>query len=72
MQKYTYNKGKSGINCVNLANKSKAVNMIHSSFTRLTVCGYETWTITLRDEDWLRAFQNGMLRKYFNQNEKRT
>jgi len=29
------------------------------------LCGYETWSVTLRDEDMLRVFENGALRRVF-------
>ena len=29
------------------------------------LCGYETWSVTLREEDMLRVFKNGVLRRVF-------
>jgi len=31
----------------------------------LVLCGYETWSVTLREEHWLRVFENRVLRKIF-------
>jgi hypothetical protein len=29
------------------------------------LCGYETWSVTLREEDMLRVFENGVRRRVF-------
>jgi len=31
----------------------------------VVLCGYETWSLTLRDEHRLRVFESGVLRRIF-------
>jgi hypothetical protein len=42
-----------------------SVEMLKMCFIILPLvwCGYETWSFTLREEYWLRVFENGVLRK---------
>jgi hypothetical protein len=49
--------------------KSKAVIKIYRTIILpVVLCGFETWSLTLREEHSLRVFDNGVLRGIFGTN----
>jgi hypothetical protein len=43
--------------------------MYRTSIFSVVLCGYETWSLTLREEHRLRVFENRVLREIFGHNK---
>jgi len=55
----------------NLLYKNVKINIYRNIISPVILCGYETWSLTLREECRLRVFENRVLMKIFGPREMR-
>ena len=48
-----------------LLSKKLKIKIYRTIILPVVLCGWETWSLTLREERWLRVFENRVLRRVF-------
>ena len=48
-----------------MLSKNTKIKIYRTIILRVILCGCETWLLTLREERWLRVFENRVLRRIF-------